>query len=274
MGWAKYHEDVVSRLTGDRFMRGTDPALPRHAAPPRQTPAKTDRKQVNKMSSLKQFAVTAPRPLPVIVLADVSGSMGEDGKIDALNAALRDMVSALATESRIRAEIQVGLITFGGTAKTHLPLAPAHTIRDFPAMPASGGTPMGAAFDLARRLLEDKEAIPSRAYRPVLILLSDGLPTDDWEPAFDALTGSERAMKATRLAMAIGGDADEEMLARFANDVEAPLFRGHNARDIHRFFRAVTMSVTERSASQNPDQSGPFLVPPPSDEDDLDLDFK
>lgn len=272
MGWAKYHEDVVSRLTGDRFMWGAAP--PRHAAPLRQTPAKTESRKQAKMSSLKQFAVTAPRPLPVIVLADVSGSMGEDGKIDALNSALRDMVSAFATESRIRAEIQVGLITFGGSAKTHLPLAPAHTIRDFPAMPAAGGTPMGAAFELVRRLLEDKDAIPSRAYRPVLILLSDGQPTDDWEPAFEALTQSERARKATRLAMAIGADADEDMLGRFANDIEAPLFRGHNARDIHRFFRAVTMSVSERSTSQTPDQAGPFLVPPPSDEDELDLDFK
>lgn len=274
MGWAKYHEDVVSRLTGDRFMLGTDPAPPPHAAAAQQALVITERKQVNKMSSLKQFAITAPRPLPVLVLADVSGSMGEDGKIDALNSALRDMVSAFATESGIRAKIQVGLITFGGTAKTHLPLAPADTIKDFPAMLAAGGTPMGAAFELARQVLEDKDTIPSRAYRPVLILLSDGLPTDNWESAFDALTRSERAKKATRLAMAIGSDADEKMLTKFANDVEAPLFRGHNARDIHRFFRAVTMSVTERSASQNPDQSGPFLVPPPSDEDELDLEFK
>lgn len=74
--------------------------------------------------------------------------------------------------------------------------------------------------------------------------------------------------------MAIGPDADEAMLSKFANDLEAPLFHAHNARDIHRFFRAVTMSISERSASQNPDESGTFLVPPLSEEDDLDLDFK
>ncbi len=75
MGWAKYHEDVVSRLTGDRFMWGAAP--PRHAAPLRQTPAKTESRKQAKMSSLKQFAVTAPRPLPVIVLADGPWSEGK-----------------------------------------------------------------------------------------------------------------------------------------------------------------------------------------------------
>ncbi|OUL86634.1 tellurite resistance protein TerY [Paraburkholderia hospita] len=225
------------------------------------------------MSSLKKFAVTAPRPLPVIVLADVSGSMGESGKIEALNLALKDMIATFAGESRLRAEIQVGLVTFGGTAQLHLPLVAAQGVTGFPELQAQGATPMGEAFDLVRELLEDRDRIPSRAYRPVVILLSDGQPTDDWETPFKALCDSERAQKATRLAMAIGADADEAMLRDFANDIEAPLFKAHNARDIHRFFRAVTMSVTTRTTSQNPDLPATFVVPPP-DEDALDLDFQ
>jgi uncharacterized protein YegL len=225
-----------------------------------------------KMTSLKKFAVSAPRPFPVIVLADTSGSMAENGKIDALNASLKSMVETFAKESRLRAEIQVGLIIFGGKAQMQLPLVAAHSVTGLTELLAEGATPMGAAFDLARQLLEDKHSIPSRSYRPVLILLSDGQPTDEWEAPFKALCESERAQKATRIAMAIGADADEDMLRDFANDNEAPIFKAHNARDIHRFFRAVTMSVTTRSASHNPDAAGGFVVPPP-DDDGLDLDF-
>lgn len=223
------------------------------------------------MSSLKQFTISAPRPLPVIVLADVSGSMSENGKIQALNASLKDMIVTFGKESRMRAEIQVGLITFGGMARTHTDLTPANRITGFTDMSASGQTPMGAAFELACELLEDKERIPSRAYRPVLILLSDGLPTDEWEKPLERLCQAERAKKATRLAMAIGPDADEKMLKDFANDPEAPIFRAHNARDIHRFFRAVTMSVTCRSTSQNPNAAAPLIIPPPADDSDIDL---
>lgn len=225
------------------------------------------------MNSLKKFAVATPRPLPVIVLADASGSMGENGKIEALNAAIKEMISTFSKESRLRAEIQVGLITFGGEAQIRLPLVAAHSVTSLDELEADGPTPMGAAFDLARQLMEDKDRIPSRAYRPVLILLSDGQPTDDWETSFKALCESERAQKATRLALAIGSDVDEAMLRDFANDKEAPIFKAHNARDIHRFFRAVTMSVTMRTASQNPNLSTTFVVPPP-DDDALDLDFQ
>jgi len=275
MGWAKYLEDIVSRHNGTsmaqaQLQREIDRRHPRDAAKMTINQL-AQRKQ--KMTSLKKFAVSAPRPLPVIVLADASGSMGENGKIEALNASLKSMVATFAKESRLRAEIQVGLITFGGKAQMHLPLVAAHSVTGLTELLADGVTPMGAAFDLARQLLEDKDRIPSRAYRPVLILLSDGQPTDDWEAPFKALCESDRAQKATRIAMAIGPDADEAMLRDFANDKEAPIFKAHNARDIHRFFRAVTMSVTTRSASQNPDVVDTFVVPPP-DDDGLDLDFQ
>ncbi len=271
MGFAKYQEDILSRYVGDLAMYSN----PSPVSPPK-APALSGKNQsdqrTKKMSSLKKFAVATPRPLPVIVLADTSGSMGENDKIEALNAAMKDMISTFTKEGRLRAEIQVGLITFGGKAQMHLPLVAAHSVAEFAELKAEGVTPMGAAFDLALQLLEDKDCIPSRAYRPVMILLSDGQPTDDWEDSLKALCDSERAQKATRFAMAIGPDADEAMLKDFANDAEAPIFKAHNARDIHRFFRAVTMSVTTRTASQNPDLSTAFVVPPP-DGDALDLDF-
>jgi len=272
MGFAKYQEDIVSRYVGDFAMRTNNAPVspPKAQTPP---PKNHSEQRKKKMSSLKKFAVATPRPLPVIVLADASGSMGENGKIEALNAAMKEMVATFSKESRLRAEIQVGLITFGGKAQMHLPLVAAHSVAGFADLKAEGVTPMGAAFDLARQLLEDKDLIPSRAYRPVVILFSDGLPTDDWEAPFKALCQSERAQKATRLAIGFGPDVDEAMLKEFANDAEAPIFKAHNARDIHRFFRAVTMSVTTRTASQNPDLSTAFVVPPP-DDDVLDLDFQ
>ncbi|HCL3660119.1 TPA: tellurite resistance protein TerY, partial [Pseudomonas aeruginosa] len=75
------------------------------------------------MSELKKFQVQTARPLPIIVLADTSGSMSVDGKIEALNKGLKDMISSFAGESRLRAEIQVSVITFGGSlAELNLPL--------------------------------------------------------------------------------------------------------------------------------------------------------
>jgi len=277
MGFAKYAEDDLSRYHAatvirdrehERLKTGTGAG---HHQPGKGTSSMQEPAAKQRM---KDFTIAKPRPLPVIVLADASGSMSENGKIEALNHALADMVKTFASEARVRAEIQVGLITFGGSqAELFVPLAPAHQIHSMAAIPAAGATPLGQALALATRLLEDHDRIPSRAYRPVLVLVSDGLPTDEWEPALAALEKSERASKATRMAMAIGDDADEQVLSRFANDREAPVFRAHQARDIHRFFRAVTMSVAERTVSANPDLPAGLVLGAAPDDEALDLDF-
>lgn len=224
------------------------------------------------MSKLKEFVVQQARPLPVIVLADTSGSMSDAGKIDALNGALKEMVASFAAESRVQADIQIGLITFGGDeALLHQPVMSAGEIEQIADLAAFGRTPMGSAFDLALKLIEDRNTIPSRAYRPVVIVLSDGFPTDDWEDAFARFSQSERAAKCSRYAMGIGPDADIEMLKRFVNDPESPVFRADQARDIVRFFRAVTMTVTSRTRSTSPD--APLALVEIPDIDDLDLDL-
>ncbi|MBE8232936.1 MAG: VWA domain-containing protein [Endozoicomonadaceae bacterium] len=227
--------------------------------------------------TLKKFVANKPRSLPVIILADTSGSMFSDGKINSLNQSLKDMVTSFAQESRSRAEINVAVITFGGEAVVHLDLTPAHQIEQLEELQASGGTPLGQACLLAKELIENKEKLPSRSYRPVIILLSDGHPTDNYNSAFNELINSDRAQKATRLALSIGADADDSVLGDFNNDIEAPLFYAKNASEIHRFFRAVTMSVSNHSKSQAPNEPMKLefseVIEGDLVEDDFDLDF-
>lgn len=220
------------------------------------------------MGNLRDFATPLARPLPVIILADVSGSMSANGKIEAMNGAVAEMIAAFAEEDDARAEIHVCVITFGGEgAKTHKALKPARDTRWEP-MVASKRTPMGQALELARVLLEDRDAIPSRAYRPTVVLVSDGVPTDEWRAPLAALLGSERASKAVRFAMAIGSDADEEVLLAFLGTEDGRLFRAHEARSIRKFFRWVTMSVALRSRSASPNS---VVLTEPSDLDEYDF---
>jgi uncharacterized protein YegL len=209
------------------------------------------------MSRLKDFTTQTARPLPVIMLADVSGSMGVDGKIQALNHAVHEMIEAFQDESDLRAEIHVSVITFGGQAQSHMPLGPARDAA-WNDLDASGGTPMGAAFDIARELVEDRTVITSRAYRPTIVLVSDGQPTDEWQAPLQALLASERGGKAFRMALAIGADADHDVLQAFLAEPEARVYRADEARQIRQFFQLVTMSVSSRSRSANPN-SAPSL---------------
>ncbi len=205
------------------------------------------------MTSLNDFVMQKPRPLPVIVAIDKSGSMSKDGKIDALNLALRDFVNSIKNEDSA-VEIQIALFSFGGNeAVCDLPLIPVDDVDvSIFNYTASGKTPMGDAFTQIKSIIEDKDKIPSRSYKPTIVLLTDGIPTDDYLMPMNALIQEGRSSKAFRIAMAIGDDADRNMLGEFVSSPEL-LISGDGARDIKKFFRFVTMSVTSRMHSHTPD---------------------
>lgn len=205
------------------------------------------------MTALKAFTRATQRMLPVILLADTSGSMSGDGKIQALNAAVREMLATFRDDRTTRAEIQVAVITFGGTAAVHQSLTPANRI-EWRDLPTDGGTPLGGALDLAQRLIDDTEALPSTAFRPTVVLVSDGCPTDEWVASLERFNAGRRTGKTQRLAMAIGADADEAMLRRFLNSGEEPLFHAGDAAQVSGFFRYVSQSVALRSRSVDPNQ--------------------
>lgn len=204
------------------------------------------------MPQFIEYSTVPARVLPVILMVDISGSMKVDGKIDALNSAVAEMIPSLAAESDSRVEINVAIITFGGDeAVLHLGLTPAHDV-SWKQLCAAGRTPLGAALRAAKRVLEDREMITSSSYRPAVILISDGLPTDEWEQPLQELLASERASKADRFAMAIGDDADTDVLRRFVGPGGAEVFKAHEAARIRTFFKWVTLSVSMRSRQLDP----------------------
>ncbi len=209
------------------------------------------------MSMFEKFTVQTARPLPVLVLADVSGSMRDDNKIGILNRSLREMANAFAREDDTVGEIQLAVVAFGqDDAWIHVPLTPASEV-EVPELEASGRTPMGKAFRLARGLIEDVSVVPRRSYQPTIVLVSDGRPTDDeWEIALEELLASERASRAMRLAVGVGTafeEEAEEVLKRFVGDQVGGLIQADDVDVIPKFFRWVTMSVTARLTSASPD---------------------
>ena len=202
-----------------------------------------------------KYTVAKAKPLPVVLLLDTSSSMnagGEQSKIAELDSAVRDMIKDFAHEEQLETEIHVSVITFGyNGVQLALPYTNASKV-EMKKLEAQGNTPMGTALRMAKDMIEDKETTPSRAYRPLVILCSDGAPNDDWEGSMDNFIKDGRSSKCDRMAMAIGSDANEAVLKRFIEGTENPLFYAKDASSMHKFFKFVTMSVATRSHSQNP----------------------
>jgi len=199
-----------------------------------------------------KFTTPKAKPLPVVLLLDVSYSMSGE-KIDNLNVAVKKMISTFAEEEKMEIEILVSVITFGSEVKLHIPFTKASNI-NWNNLEVSGATPMGTALKMAKAMIEDKETTPSRAYRPTIVLVSDGQPNDRWESPLDDFINEGRSSKCDRMAMAIGHDADETVLKRFIEGTPHELFTAENAGQLHEFFQRVTMSVTMRTQSKNPNE--------------------
>jgi len=206
----------------------------------------------------KKYTTSTAKPLPVVLLLDVSYSMSGD-KIDNLNKAVEDMLDIFAQEEKMETEILVSVIAFGSQVELHVPYTKASQVQ-WQTMHAGGMTPMGAALKMAKAMIEDKETTPSRAYRPTIVLVSDGQPTDSWEMPLEYFISEGRSSKCDRMAMAIGQDADETMLKRFIDGTPHDLFYAENAGQLHEFFQKLTMSLTMRTKSKNPN-----VVPAPSE---------
>lgn len=203
------------------------------------------------MFNPSDFTAPTAKPLPIVLLLDVSGSM-QGAKIQNLNDAVKNMLDSFRDTENGETDIHVAIITFGAEVKLHQAIASVSSIA-WHDLSASGGTPLGTACKMAKAMIEDRSIFPSRAYRPTVVLVSDGQPTDDWEQPIKSFINEGRSSKCFRMAMAIGADADVSVLGKFVDGMEYPLFYAENARQLHEFFKLVTMTTTVRSVSKNKD---------------------
>lgn len=192
------------------------------------------------------------RRLPVILLLDVSGSMSYENRIDSLNTAVQEMIDSFKNNEQKEVNIALSVITFGGNATVQLPLSDVKDITFTRTFNAVGDTPLGAALKIAKSMVEDKELIRSKDYRPTIVLASDGGPNDEWEYVMNDFISNGRSSKCDRWALAIGESADEDMLKKFLKGTENQLLHACNANQLVNFFKLISMSINTRSKSQNP----------------------
>lgn len=217
--------------------------------------------------NLSSYIKKDGRALPVFLLVDVSGSMSGQ-KIGTVNTALAEMVSTFRGIKNPKGIIKLCIITFGNDQATVLKPLSEIEDNDVFQLSANGGTPMGKAFDTLDGMLNDKNVVSSRDYTPTVVLISDGMPTDfnanawssrediiaNWPSLARLLDVGSRSSKVVRLAMGIGDDADYNILNAFINNIEIPVIKANDNATIANFFKWVTMSVSTRSVSANPNE--------------------
>jgi uncharacterized protein YegL len=194
--------------------------------------------------------------------------MQADGKIQSLNNAIKEALPHMqrAAEENPNAQVFVRAAKFSDGAQWHV--AAPTPVADFrwEDLKAGGMTDMGKAL----RLVAEQLRIPpmsARALPPILVLVSDGQPTDDYTSAVHELLDLPWGKRAMRIAVAIGDDADQDALRVFVANPEIPVLQAHNAETLVNYIKWASTAVLKAAsapASQRVGQgAGNIPVPLP-----------
>ncbi len=216
----------------------------------------------------------ARRPLHFFWLVDCSGSMAGE-KIQQLNFAIKEALPEMqkVAAENPNAQVFVRALSFASGARWQV--AQPTPVENFhwQDLQANGSTDMGRALRMAADTL-DVEQMPRRGLPPVLVLISDGHPTDDFASGLQQLMAQPWGKKAVRIAIAIGDDADEEVLQRFIGHPEISPLHAHNPADLVKFIRWASTAVLQAASAPATQVSNaaaatnvPLPAPPPASED-------
>ena len=215
------------------------------------------------------------RILDFIWIADCSGSM-EGEKIQTLNYAIRQTIPDMQKEADANpnASVMVRALKFSDGAQWHIPTAMPIDQFNWVDLQAGGVTSMGMALEMVaaelRSFPTDTKRLP-----PVLVLLTDGQPTDEFKKGLDELMGTPWGKKAVRIAIAIGKDADIAVLEQFTGNRELVL-EAKNPQLLIQFIKwasTVVKTVSSPRATDDDGISGIDLntIPVLTDDDDDEI---
>lgn len=186
------------------------------------------------------------RRLPVYIVLDCSESLAGDA-IEAMANGVAALLADLRGDPMALETVCLSVITFASKAE----VTPLVDLMKFqaPKLRLGSGTALGAALRLLMTSI-DRDVVRTSAtqkgdWKPVVVILTDGAPTDDWKAAADRVRTDYATAKANVIAIACGPDADVDLLARITPTVLRAI--DLQPGTLRALFRFVSASVSVAS---------------------------
>ncbi|MCC8069004.1 MAG: VWA domain-containing protein [Ruminococcus sp.] len=159
------------------------------------------------------------RSLVLFFLIDVSGSM-KGTKIGELNTAMEELIPEIRRIGEADTDVKIAILKFS-TGCSWMYSEPI-SIEEFEwsRLTANGITDMGDAFtELSTKMSRSNFLnAPSLSFAPVIFLMTDGYPTDDYKAGLKRLNSNTWYKYALKVALGIGKEANDAMLAEFTEN--------------------------------------------------------
>ena len=180
-----------------------------------------------------------------LLLLDTSGSM-DGARIAELQEGLHVLHNDLLQDSLAQKRVEIGIVTFGDTVRVVQDFVTAQELQ-VPHLAASGNTPLGGALrrglELLRARKDDFKRNKINYYRPWVMLVTDGAPTDEWQAAAAELAAEEDRDGAVVFAIGVE-EADFGVLRQISRKREPMRLKGLQFRELFLWLSKSQKSVS------------------------------
>jgi uncharacterized protein YegL len=172
--------------------------------------------------------------LHVFWLLDASSSMLIDGKIQALNYAIQNLIPDFQKVADEKPDISVYItaIRFSDVATNHIGPVMLKDFRWVDLSAFGDKKNWGAAIDLLSLYIKE---LPENIIPPLIILVSDGSPTDNFKEALGKFLSTREGERTTRIAIAIGDACDITSMMLFTGNNRKAILQANNSEALVRF---------------------------------------
>lgn len=200
------------------------------------------------MSLLDETESVPRRAMTMFFLIDTSGSM-EGSKIGAVNDAMENVMPIIGemSDGNADAEIKIAVLDFSSEVKWLYDEPKTAANFQWRNVKADGLTSFGyACLKLEEKLHKNSGFMKSASgsYAPTIILMSDGEPTDNYQCGLNKLQQNNWFKSSVKFAIAIGEDANTDVLSEFTGSKEAVL-TVHNIEALKKIIKLVSVTSSQ-----------------------------
>jgi uncharacterized protein YegL len=188
------------------------------------------------------------RTMVLFFMIDSSGSM-DGAKIGEVNTAIEEVIPALrdVSDDNADAQIKVAALEFSSGARWITANGPVEVDQfRWNFIDAGGTTDLGAACKALNEKLSTKAFMneATGSFAPAIFILSDGEPTDDWQGGLKLLKQNNWFKAAVKVAIAIGEEANKDVLKEFTGTIESVL-TVHSAAMLKKMINFVSVRASQ-----------------------------
>ena len=185
------------------------------------------------------------KSLVIFFLIDTSGSM-KGTKMGELNTVMEELVPEIRKVGEADTEVKLAVLTFATDVKWMYsePIA----IEDFEwaRLSAKGVTSMGAAFKELNTRMSRNSFLnsPSLSFAPVIFLMTDGYPSDDYKEGLKELATNSWYKFGLKAALGIGNEANDDMLAEFTGSADT-VVHAYSGNQLAQMIKIVAVTASQ-----------------------------